>query len=60
MLKHDFGVRYVGVWQAFQGYWRGVDVDALAGKPESDDDWREYYKQGIRMGTRALMTPSSS
>lgn len=21
----SFGVKYVGVWQAFQGYWNGVD-----------------------------------
>ncbi len=57
VLKHDFGVRYVGVWQAFQGYWCGVDVDALAGKPESDDDWREYYKQGYSDGDARVEDP---
>lgn len=25
LLKDEFGVKYVGVWQAFQGYWNGVD-----------------------------------
>lgn len=25
VLKQEYGVRYVGVWQAFQGYWGGVD-----------------------------------
>lgn len=28
VLKSEFGVRYVGVWQAFQGYWHGVDPAA--------------------------------
>lgn len=28
VLKQDYGVRYVGVWQAFQGYWGGVDPDS--------------------------------
>ena len=28
-LKREYGVRYVGVWHAIQGYWGGVD-------PESD------------------------
>lgn len=57
VLKHDFGVRYVGVWQAFQGYWHGVDVDALAGKPESDDDWYEYYKQEYPYGDARVEDP---
>lgn len=28
LLKHDFHVQYVGVWQAFQGYWEGVDSNS--------------------------------
>lgn len=32
LLKHRYGVRSVGVWQAFQGYWAGLDPawDAIA------------------------------
>lgn len=29
VLKQEYGVRYVGVWQAFQGYWGGVDPTAV-------------------------------
>lgn len=25
ILKQRYGVKYVGVWQAYQGYWNGVD-----------------------------------
>ncbi|WP_427788011.1 Sip1-related alpha-galactosidase [Bifidobacterium catenulatum subsp. kashiwanohense] len=25
LLKDEFGVKHVGVWQAFQGYWNGID-----------------------------------
>lgn len=27
VLKQRFGVQHVGVWQAFQGYWNGIDPD---------------------------------
>ncbi|MHB9035590.1 MAG: Sip1-related alpha-galactosidase [Armatimonadota bacterium] len=27
LLKSDYGVRWVGVWHAFTGYWNGVDPD---------------------------------
>lgn len=29
VLKRDYGVRHVGVWQAFHGYWGGIDPDAI-------------------------------
>lgn len=30
LLKRRYGVRSVGVWQAFQGYWAGIDPDWAA------------------------------
>lgn len=27
VLKSEYGVRSVGVWQSYQGYWRGIDRD---------------------------------
>mgnify|MGYP001782654956 CR=1 FL=1 len=30
LLKDEFGVKYVGVWQAFQGYWNGLDESGVA------------------------------
>lgn len=29
VLKQEYGVQYVGVWQAFQGYWGGIDPDSV-------------------------------
>ncbi|HEX3027172.1 MAG TPA: Sip1-related alpha-galactosidase, partial [Clostridia bacterium] len=29
-LKEDYGIRWVGVWQAVMGYWNGVDPDSDA------------------------------
>lgn len=29
-LKEDYGIRWVGVWQAVMGYWNGVDPDSEA------------------------------
>lgn len=39
LLKDEFGVKYVGVWQAFQGYWNGVDPngEAIIGRHEGLD-----------------------
>lgn len=31
-LKTMFGLRYVGVWHAFNGYWAGIDPDSALGK----------------------------
>lgn len=31
-LKTEFGVRHVGVWQAFQGYWQGVEPESTAAR----------------------------
>lgn len=27
-IKHDYGIKYVGVWQTFNGFWMGVDPDS--------------------------------
>lgn len=39
LLKDEFGVKYVGVWQAFQSYWNGVDPngEATIGRHEGLD-----------------------
>lgn len=29
-LKEDYGIRWVGVWQAVMGYWNGIDPDSEA------------------------------
>lgn len=31
-LKSQYGVKYVGVWHAFDGYWNGIDPDSELGK----------------------------
>jgi raffinose synthase len=30
--KEKFGLRYFGVWHAFQGYWQGIETDSQFGK----------------------------
>lgn len=37
LLKSRYGVRSVGVWQAFQGYWSGVDEDCDLAAAHADD-----------------------
>nr|WP_301889137.1 Sip1-related alpha-galactosidase [Bifidobacterium dentium] len=37
LLKDEFGVKYVGVWQAFQGYWNGVEPCGLVARQMDGD-----------------------
>ncbi|WP_345754369.1 Sip1-related alpha-galactosidase [Bifidobacterium pseudocatenulatum] len=37
LLKTHYGVRSVGVWQAFQGYWNGVDPHGEVARQMNDD-----------------------
>jgi hypothetical protein len=42
-LKRDFGIRYVGVWLAFNGYWHGIAPEGEVGRAYAADlfNWRE-------------------
>jgi hypothetical protein len=31
-LKNEYGVRYTGIWHAFNGYWNGIDPESELGK----------------------------
>ena len=44
VLKEDYGVRYVGVWQAFNGYWNGVEEGSAAA--EQVKDFLKKYPTG--------------
>ena len=36
-IKKDFGVEKVGVWHAFNGYWRGVDINSKLYEEQKDN-----------------------
>ncbi len=35
-IKEEYGVKYVGVWQAFNGYWKGIMPESSLAKELSD------------------------
>jgi len=35
-IKNEYGVKYVGVWHAFHGYWEGVNHDSELAKKYAD------------------------
>jgi len=53
-LKQDFGIKYTGVWHAFNGYWDGIDPNSELGKLykndlfkyDSDNDPHYFIKPG--------------
>ncbi len=36
-MKRDYGVEYVGVWHAFNGYWMGVEKDSPLHKSQEEN-----------------------
>lgn len=36
-LKHDFGIKYTGIWHAFDGYWSGIDPESELGAKYKND-----------------------
>jgi raffinose synthase len=36
-LKQDFGIKYTGIWHAFNGYWNGIDPGSELGKQYKND-----------------------
>ena len=36
-LKKDFGIKYTGIWHAFNGYWNGIDPESEIGKQYKKD-----------------------
>jgi len=36
-LKHDFGIKYTGIWHAFDGYWNGIDPNSELGNKYKND-----------------------
>jgi hypothetical protein len=39
-LKKDYGIRHVGVWHAFSGYWGGIDAESFLGRSMSPFLWK--------------------
>lgn len=42
-LKSQYGVKYAGVWHAFNGYWNGIDPSSALGKEYSQQlfSWKQ-------------------
>jgi len=36
IIKQDYGIKWVGVWHTFQGYWNGVALDSELGRKYRD------------------------
>jgi raffinose synthase len=49
-LKQDYGLKYAGIWHAFDGYWNGIDPDGELGKRYAGQlfSWEQQDGKGIR------------
>ena len=52
-LKKEFGIKYTGIWHAFNGYWNGIDPGSEIGKQYKDDlfSWKQGSGTGLDTST---------
>lgn len=60
-LKKDFGIKYTGVWHAFNGYWNGIDPASEVGQKYKNDlfSWNEKGKDTTKINTYYFIKPES-
>ncbi|HEY9165747.1 MAG TPA: Sip1-related alpha-galactosidase [Candidatus Kryptonia bacterium] len=48
-LKNEYGIKDVGIWHAFDGYWSGINPDSRLGKEFKKDlfSWKEKTRPDI-------------
>jgi len=56
-LKSEYGVTWVGVWHALQGYWSGIDPDGAIGKRYATETV-EAYAEAFEGWHKQFSTPS--
>ena len=44
-LKEECNIKEIGVWQTFNGYWNGINIDSELGKKYSKDLFEYYPKK---------------
>jgi len=54
-LKTEFGIKYTGIWHAFDGYWSGIDPESELGKKYKND----LYTWGDRKNPNYFFKPNS-
>jgi hypothetical protein len=47
-LKSEYGIKYTGVWHAFNGYWNGIDPESKLGQEYKDRlySWKQTGNDG--------------
>lgn len=54
-LKHEFGIKYTGIWHAFDGYWSGIDPESELGLKYKND----LYAWGDHKDPNYFFKPNS-
>ena len=58
-LKTDFGIRYAGVWHAFNGYWNGIDPEGPLGKRYAGQLFEWAQQNGNEIKKYSFIKPGS-
>ena len=57
-LKKEYGVKYAGIWHAFNGYWNGIDPESELGRHYKSEMFSWTQKERPDVETAALKTYS--
>jgi raffinose synthase len=55
-LKHQYGIKYTGVWHAFNGYWNGIDPNSTLGKQYKSELFSWKQRERVDIDTSGIKT----
>jgi len=55
-LKSGYGIKNVGIWHAFNGYWNGINPDSPLGKQYKNDLYSWQQKERPDLDSAAIVT----
>jgi raffinose synthase len=53
-LKNEYGLKYVGVWLAYNGYWNGINPDSKIGKRYQSELFSWTQKERVEVESKSV------
>lgn len=53
-LKKDYGLKYVGIWHAYNGYWNGINPDSELGKRYHSELFQWTQNERVDVPSKAV------
>ena len=53
-LKSQYGLKYVGIWHAYNGYWNGINPNSKLGERYKSELFNWTQKEGVEVASKAV------